>query len=1098
MPIAYTRKQITQWLGNRTILKAMDYLHDVSDLHWDGPTLHGRVQGTEFAPYETEIRFFDVSPSRLREATCSCPVGIRCKHAAALLLVNLQSPAKTSHGVRPELLRWLEGFRSQLVPTSKPKQASSRPTHSLLYAFCTDIDQAPGVCMFKARLNPAGKVQSLGSVWNNIDAALTRSMKFITEDDLPILRAFRQIHPDSYYDHFPLSGIEGATVIERILATGRAFAFEKNSDGMYYGIDNKTYTFGNINTAPARPASVTWQADDKNRIKPVLQVDPPATLLFMTQPCWYVDTTRGEAGIIDSSCPATLLAAFLSMPPVSSSELGVVAAVMQEVAPELPLPTSDDTQVPTVDITPTPVLYLETRPIAVYHGDFDVDNKRLDFATLHFDYAGVRLEAGSTRSLARNAQDETVYVKRRPEDEQKAAKMLKQIGLRKIPRNNLFGHRVPDSDVLSLRTASDWPAFMQAAVPELRRQGWQVEMSADFSQNVIVIDDIDGSIQQSDNDWFDLDMGIVVNDRKVSLVPLLTTLFQRDERWLSGQLESIGDDEMIELRTPNNERLRMQAARIKPIMRVLIDLFEGLGSGENLRVSTLDLGRLQALHDTGRWQFHGDSAIQALAKRLLAGPGVHDVAPPTGLKAHLRPYQQQGLNWMQFLRTHDLAGVLADDMGLGKTVQTLAHILCEKEAGRLDRPALVVMPTSLMHNWCEEAQRFAPALRVLDLHGPQRQENFGRISEHDLVLTTYPLLWRDEEALTKTDYHLLILDEAQYVKNATSQASAVIRKFKTRHRLCLTGTPLENHLGELWSQFDFLLPGLLGSQRDFTQRWRTPIEKNGDTVRRELLARRIRSFVLRRRKDEVAQELPPKTIVTINVELEGAQRDLYESVRSAMQKKVRDAIAANGFARSHIIVLEALLKLRQVCCDPRLVKTPSAGKIKQSAKLETLMDMLPPMIEEGRRILLFSQFTSMLGLIATALDAQAIPYAMLTGDTINRAAVIKRFNSGKVPVFLISLKAGGVGLNLTTADTVIHYDPWWNPAVENQATDRAHRIGQDKPVFVYKLVTTASIEEKIVVMQEKKAALAEAVLTKDSGNVAKFSAEDIEALFEST
>lgn len=480
----------------------------------------------------------------------------------------------------------------------------------------------------------------------------------------------------------------------------------------------------------------------------------------------------------------------------------------------------------------------------------------------------------------------------------------------------------------------------------------------------------------------------------------------------------------------------------------------------------------------------------------MAGPGVTDVPVPRGLKAELRTYQRQGLAWMQFLREHGLSGVLADDMGLGKTIQALAHILTEKERGRLDRPALIVVPTTLMHNWCEEAQRFTPKLRVLDLHGPQRHERFDQIGKHDLILTTYALLWRDEEVLAKHDFHLLILDEAQYVKNAATKSAATIRELRARHRLCLTGTPLENHLGELWAQFDFLLPGFLGTRQDFTRRWRTPIEKGGDAVRRELLARRIRPFMLRRRKDEVAAELPPKTMIVRTVELEGAQRDLYETVRAAMQEKVRAAVAAKGLARSHIIVLEALLKLRQVCCDPRLVKISQAARIKESAKLDLLLDMLPELIEEGRRILLFSQFTSMLDLIAAALEKAGIPYVMLTGDATDRVTPVKRFKQGEVPLFLISLKAGGVGLNLTAADTVIHYDPWWNPAVENQATDRAHRLGQDKPVFVYKLITAGSVEEKIVAMQEQKAALANAILSEDGAGAVKFSADDIEALFE--
>ncbi len=415
---------------------------------------------------------------------------------------------------------------------------------------------------------------------------------------------------------------------------------------------------------------------------------------------------------------------------------------------------------------------------------------------------------------------------------------------------------------------------------------------------------------------------------------------------------------------------------------------------------------------------------------------------------------------MQFLREHNLSGVLADDMGLGKTVQTLAHILAEKEAGRLAQPALIVMPTTLVHNWCDEAQRFAPALRVLNLHGTQRHARFEEIAQHDLVITTYALAWRDEEVLAQHEYHLLILDEAQYVKNAATRAAATIRAPRARHRLCLSGTPLENHLGELWAQFDFLLPGFLGSRDDFTRRWRTPIEKGGDADRRELLARRIRPFMLRRRKDEVATELPPKTTIVRTVDLEGAQRDLYETVRATMQQKVRDAISVNGLARSHLVVLDALLKLRQVCCDPRLLRTTQANRVKESAKLALLLDMVPELIEEGRRILLFSQFTSMLDLIASALDNEQIPYVVLTGETVDRATPVKSFQRGEVPLFLISLKAGGVGLNLTAADTVIHYDPWWNPAVENQATDRAHRLGQDKPVFVYKLVTAGSVEEK--------------------------------------
>jgi SNF2 family DNA or RNA helicase len=272
------------------------------------------------------------------------------------------------------------------------------------------------------------------------------------------------------------------------------------------------------------------------------------------------------------------------------------------------------------------------------------------------------------------------------------------------------------------------------------------------------------------------------------------------------------------------------------------------------------------------------------------------------------------------------------------------------------------------------------------------------------------------------------------------------------------------------------------------------VEKHGDSLRGEVLAKRIRPFILRRSKEEVAKELPPKTLILQSVELEGKQRDLYETVRSAMDKKVRDAVAIKGFARSQIVILDALLKLRQVCCDPRLLKMAAAQKLRESAKLGLLKDMLPEMVDEGRRILLFSQFTSMLDLIQTELSAMGIPFVRLDGDTKDRESPIVRFQAGEVPIFLISLKAGGVGLNLTAADTVIHYDPWWNPAVENQATDRAHRIGQDKPVFVYKLIVAGSIEEKILALQEKKAELASNILKKDGARAVKFSESDLQAL----
>lgn len=434
------------------------------------------------------------------------------------------------------------------------------------------------------------------------------------------------------------------------------------------------------------------------------------------------------------------------------------------------------------------------------------------------------------------------------------------------------------------------------------------------------------------------------------------------------------------------------------------------------------------------------------------------------------------MRWLNALAEAGVGGVLADDMGLGKTLQLITHLLSLKQGGALTQPALIVVPTSLIPNWQSEIARFAPMLRVLTLHGPQRAEEFDQLGDQDIVLTSYALLPRDVVTLRKQPFALIVLDEAQQVKNPRTQARRALLTLRTPRYVCLTGTPLENHLGELWSQIDLAVPGLLGDENAFRRYYRQPIEKQRDEECQQRLNLRLAPFILRRTKAAVAKELPPKTEITRRVVLEGRQRELYEGLRLSLAEELREVIAQRGISQSGIVVLDALLKLRQVCCDPRLVKLEAARGVTESAKFELLMDMLPALLDEGRKVLLFSQFTGMLKLIAAELDRRRIAYVTLTGDTRDRAEPVQRFQNGEVPLFLLSLKAGGVGLNLTAADTVIHYDPWWNPAAEAQASDRAHRIGQDKPVFVFRLITSGTVEERIEELKERKAELAAAVL----------------------
>jgi superfamily II DNA or RNA helicase len=1155
--VFFDRERIAEWLGDHTVAKARA-VGPVSNMQWHGATLTGDVQGSQPEPYRTRVRFRTDGGRPWAQSDCSCPVGRNCKHVAALLLAELEYHDEMDHiirvddderndsaplvaqrasverfgppqGVRPELVSWLERIRAraEAADAAAQKTAAAR-TETLAYRLnWSDFHMRHEVVLYRARCDADGRIVEVGETWGNVESALLKQPKFVSDEDLSILRGLWLGRSREDFGQFILRGTSGAEMLQKLIATGRLFFDFKLAPG-----DDAPTPLAR---AADRPGRIEWEPLADQRLRPVLRTEPRASMVLPTEPVWYVDGDAREAGIVRSSLPFQQLPDYLAMPPISLAEAPLVASVLREVAPELPLPPTHDTSaIRVIDVEPVPVLTLNSHALPSA-GKTSKPGKAgktssagnvgkghaVELAGVSFDYDGVSINVDSSVTLVPMPGGDVIHIRRRYDAEKKRLLELRKTGLQKVPTSRVFASRLLPDTMLGLPDADAWSAFVNDAVPELVSKGWRVTMAPEFRYNVIEIDAIDGTAHQAGDGWFDLEMGIRIGERNVRLEPLLADLFRRDRRWLGGALEAIADDEPIELKTEENKRLRLRADRLKPVVRVLVDLFDSLGGtladGAPLRVPSVDAGRLQALSDTGRWQFRGDDSIRQLAERLQAGPRLREVPVPAALRAQLRAYQQQGLNWMQYLREQGLAGVLADDMGLGKTVQTLAHILAEKEAGRLDKPALIVVPTTLVHNWREEARRFAPELKVLVLNGPQRKERFEQIGEHELILTTYALLWRDQKVLAEHQYHLLILDEAQYVKNATTKAAQAIRGLSARHRLCLTGTPLENHLGELWSQFDFLLPGFLGSQKDFTRRWRNPIEKNNDGVRRSLLARRIRPFMLRRRKDEVAKELPAKTTIVCSVDLEGAQRDLYETVRTAMQEKVRAAVSAQGLARSHIIVLDALLKLRQVCCDPRLVRmlrtAQNIGEVDEgssaptarasdktekgvrSAKLDLLLSMLPELIDEGRRVLLFSQFTGMLALIAQALDEAAIPYVILTGDTTDRVTPVQRFQQGEVPLFLISLKAGGVGLNLTAADTVIHYDPWWNPAAENQATDRAHRLGQDKPVFVYKLIAAGSIEEKIVELQEQKAGLADSILSEDAAGAAKFSDDDLDALF---
>jgi hypothetical protein len=648
-----------------------------------------------------------------------------------------------------------------------------------------------------------------------------------------------------------------------------------------------------------------------------------------------------------------------------------------------------------------------------------------------------------------------------------------------------------------------WLAFVLEAVPQLRQQGFQIEFDPDFPFDATAPDDWYSDLEDSGSgtDWFDFHLGVTVDGEKVDLVPTLLRIL-REERGtgraasIAPYIADVAQRKTMVIRTVDGRTLALPGARVAALLRFLVTVTDG--SADAVRVSranAVDLAELQAALAASEARWFRNDSLRQLGQSLRQGGGVPVAPLPAGVRATLRPYQHEGYSWLRFLQAQRLGGILADDMGLGKTLQTLTYVQAAKEAGELaGKPVLVVAPTSLVFNWQSEAAQFCPDLRVLPLQGADRRHRFAAMGEADLVISTYALLSFDKEELLRQTFHTIILDEAQYIKNARAKSTLIATQLRADHRFCLSGTPLENHLGEIWSLFNFLMPGFLGDAAHFQKHCRLPIEKHRDADAEKHLLRRVQPFMLRRTKEAVAKELPPKSEIVQYCDLSGPQRDLYEAVRLRMHSKVRQEIAARGLARSQIIVLDALLKLRQVSCHPPLMKGEDARRIKGSAKLETLLDLLETLIEEGRRIVLFSQFVEMLEVIAGTLRERGVSFVMLTGSSRNRGELVKTFQSGAAQVFLVSLKAGGVGLNLTAADTVIHYDPWWNPAAERQAADRVYRIGQDKPVFVYKLIARDTVEEKILALQQRKQELADALFSEGGATMARLSPEDIEGL----
>ena len=1072
---------------------------EITVIDEESVVLEAAFAGNSYSRYQTTVDIdSDWDGGWMLETDCSCPVGDQCKHAAALLLrltSLLKAPPEaapaTPSRLDPAIQRWLHDLAQ---PHDRPPPAPEKPDNRFL-AYCirwpADNMEVPRLRLHVGRLLKNGEIRIDTRSQANADPL--KPPKYIrTEDLLPCSLFHRRDH--TYYEYRnnsrPLLGVEGHALLTEVLKTNRLFSLHKN--------------VGDLAVREAEPLHAVpgWQTLPDGSATPTLGL-PPGALLLPTSPLFILlppdDHPHATLHPVETgSVSESLLAAWHSGPVVPATQVSELTSCFAKLPNPPPPPTRVETK-KLPKIRPTGRLTLHRKNPFVHAGLHLSGQPEPIVAEIEFLYHGhpVPCDHHQHRGKlppANIAEDGVILsIPRHKTGELELLGILEHdlglVGaatLDPVPPKNLGCH-LPGPDPKSWDL--EWAGIISLHLPDLEEQGWEIviDTSARIEVHPIGPDDLDTGLTELPEhgiDWFQFGASYLTPaGQQQSLLPLLSAYLEViDPATISDSLDAATDDEDTILKDPDTGQfVSINTRRLLSLVKSIHDLFGFQSPAEPLH-------RLQAADLADALDLDSSETLRSLAElgrnlkniTTLPKPRV-----PKRVTGSLRDYQLDGYHWMQFLSRHGLQGILADDMGLGKTLQALTHLQAEVSGRRTARrPSLVVAPTSVVGNWANEAAKFTPTLKVLTLHGPERRERFKDIAKHHLVLTSYALLVRDFEELRKHDYHLLILDEAQYIKNPASQMSQLACQLSSAHRLALSGTPLENHLGELWSLMRFLMPGFLSSGTEFRKRFRTPIEKNHDTNAQTALNRRVAPLILRRTKDQVATELPPKTKILHRIPLHPKQIDLYETVRAAMDKRIRDAIADKGLAKSHIVVLDALLKLRQICCHPQLLKLPAAKKVKHSAKLDFLTtDLLPTLLEDGRKILLFSTFTSMLALIEAHLEKNGIPFAKITGGTTRRQTQIDLFQNGAVPVFLISLKAGGTGLNLTAADTVIHYDPWWNPAAENQATDRAHRIGQDKPVFVHKLICEDTIEQRIQELQAKKAALVEALLTDDTNRL---------------
>lgn len=1013
----------------------------------------GKVKGNFQASYNTDLIF----KKNKVEARCNCPLKDEwCKHAVAVALKAINEHAYED---------WLETKYG--IETDYPDENTAlteEPTGSYIFHF--NSKRKVNFFSILVRSRETGKiVRQIESILRalietqrqNPDFELNNAQKVEVAIFQQLLTIARQDKKAGWYD-IPITKFGP---MFSLLAKADEVLDEKTKERLKF-TDEEWELSLTVNTGQSGTLllSLEWERPGKDEIYPFEEVR-----YFSKHLKWgRYKNIIFPTNIAMQALPANIIKA--SFTELKDAEGG---KFIHEDLPEIQ-------QIMKVNIAENiSKLMLEERPplnVVTLGIDYDQSLK----ASLEFEYDGVRVPYSKTTgekvpyiTIKKPNEDLVYWIKRNIKHEQEAYNMLLACRFVPMQTNNL---------ALEKENAIDFYNYHIKQAGE----GWKFIEKDDMNFFKILDDpfklcaDIDFSKETKDS--FEIYLYGRAGEEIVNFDEMYDTI-QGGEKY--SRIRSLGFVEY-------------PAQDIYGLMRAF-NSFDVFRNDENkFIVKTYRAGLINELKNLNVETILSKE-FEEFWSQMSSFSTADSTELPKAINAEFREYQQKGFGWLWFMYKYGLNGILADDMGLGKTLQALTVIQKAKDVDG-PMPTLVICPTTVVFNWESEIQKFAPELTCLKISGTERKALFKKIPEYDIVITSYALVRRDIEKLKEHNFRYIILDESQNIKNAGSQTAQAVKKLQSTHKLALSGTPIENKLEELWSVFDFLMPGFLFDMHEFNYRYVNPIMERADKIVEKRLKLQIYPFILRRMKRDVAKDLPDKVENIAYCELTDEQRDFYLQVLDSTKEELFKSIEQNGLEKSRLSIFSALLRLRQICCHPRLYDKDNVKHIMSSGKFEKLKVMLEEIISEKHRVLLFSQFVEMLDIVKVWLDRAGIPYSYLTGKTKDRQGAVEKFNNNPhIPIFLVSLKAGGTGLNLTGADYVIHYDPWWNPAVEDQATDRAYRIGQTKKVFVYRLITKNTVEEKIQKLKMFKRNLVDSVISVDRNITKSLTMDDIKEIF---